>query len=286
MTTFRRRGLATTLALLVPATLACNSASRDSPVAEPFVAHTTTPEEMPQADAKEAAEDVAGEATRMVIHRASLELRADDPSAVIAFATNLSAREGGYVASSSTRGVGNDVERVDATLRVPADRFEGALAELRAQGSRLHETRSGEDVTEEYTDLNAHLRSKRTLEERLLAILSTVQTVDDALSVETQLTAVRTEVERLEGRKRIMSNRVSLATIELTVSTAVQHNRGEAESVFSQLHRALGDAGSAFITVFAGLIRVIGVVLPLGLVVVPIALGARQASRRRRRPPV
>lgn len=223
------------------------------------------------------------QAARMVIRTARLRLRDDAPEDIIARATRLAERVGGFVADSNTSGVGESIQQVDATLRVPSDRFEAVLEALRDEGELLQETLSGEDVTEEYTDLTARLRSKRVLEERMLTILSTVDNVEDALRVETELTAVRTEIERLEGRKRVIENRVSLSTIHLSVSSPVRHNPARAETVSSRLDRAVDDAGRAFIAVLAGLIRVVGVLLPLGLLATPIIIGARRAWLRRRR---
>jgi hypothetical protein len=140
----------------------------------------------------------------------------------------------------------------------------------------------GEDVTEAHVDLSARLDSQRVLETRLIDILTKVDSVDDALSVETQLTRVRTEIERLDGRKRALENRVSFATVELAVSSPIRHNDLQSETVASRLDRALDDAGRAFVSVLGGLIRLLGVLLPLGLVFVPIGIAIRRSWRRRR----
>src|SRR5690606_17488100 len=100
------------------------------------------------------------------------------------------------------------------------------------------------------------LRSERTLETRLLDILGKVQTVEEALQVETQLDRVRTEIERLDAQRRTMEDRVALATVDLVVSSPVRHNALPAETVTSKIDRALDDAGEAFVAVVTGLIRV------------------------------
>jgi hypothetical protein len=219
---------------------------------------------------------------RKVIRTAKMELRADDPAAVAASATQLTAQAGGFVASSNATGVGDAIERVDMRLRVPAERFEAVLGKLRDDGEVLVEGLQGEDVTDEYIDLDARLRSQKALEERLLGILADTTAVKDLLDVEAKLVDVRTEVERVEGRLRAMNDRVSLATIELAVLAPVRQNAREAETTVSRFDRALDDAGDASLTVLTGMIRFLGVILPFALLGVPVTLGVQAAARRRR----
>jgi hypothetical protein len=227
----------------------------------------------------EATDDVSA---RKVIRNATLRLRADAPDAVAASAARLAEQVGGFVASSDTQGAGEHIHRVDASLRVPAERFPEVLELLRAEGELLQETITGEDVTEQHADLDARLRSQRTLEERLLAILGGVQTVSDALAVEAQLVGVRTEIERLEARLRTMNDRVAMATISLVVEAPVQANAMHAESVGSRLDRALDDAGELFVGGIAGLIRLVGGALPLMLAFGPVAWVLRRRWQTRR----
>lgn len=268
-----RRGLMLLLLALTPLA-GCADGAPHAQAAEPALAET------PAADASESDAPVA--ASRMVIRRAELHLSADSPETLIATASRLAERVGGYVSASTTSAVGDRIQQVDATLRVPSDRFEAVLDNLRGQGELLHQSLSGEDVTDQHTDLSARLRSKRALEERLLAILGKVNTVEDALKVEAELTEVRTEIERLDGTKQNLEKQVAMATIQLSVSSPVIDNPADAESVASRLDRALDDAGRAFIFVLGGLIRLFGVIIPLGVVAVPIVLGARHAWHRRR----
>lgn len=274
-----RRGLLATLLVLA----ACDKAE---PMATADQRAVGTPveavaEETPAADEATDAPAVPNE--RMVIRKAHLLLRADSPDAVAATAAQLAEQAGGFVANSDTQGVGETIHRVDASLRVPAERFESVMRQLRDQGELLQETMSGEDVTAAHADLDARLRSQRTLEERLLTILGSVQTVEDALSVETQLVAVRTEIERLEARMRTMEDQVAMATISLAVEAPHRASALPAETVSSRLGRAVDDAGELFVGALAGLIRVVGALLPLGLVFGPLGWAGHRAWRRRRR---
>ena len=227
--------------------------------------------------------EVPDVAERKVIRSARMELRADDPAAVAAVATALTAQAGGFVAASNATGVGEAIERVDMTLRVPAERFEAVLGDLRDDGEVLVEALQGRDVTDEYIDLDARLRSQKALEERLLAILAQTTAVKDVLDVEAKLVEVRIEIERVEGRLRSMNDRISFATIELAVLAPTRQSAREAESTLSRFDRALDDAGDASIAVLTGMIRFLGAILPLAIIGLPVGLGAQAAIRRRRR---
>jgi hypothetical protein len=269
------------LALAASSTLgACSK--KESMTERAVAGPARTGEDAPAAPTDGSEVDDISTSERKVIRTARMELRAEDPAAVAAIATQLTAQSGGFVASSNATGVGDAIERVDMRLRVPAERFEGVLAELRDDGEVLVEALQGQDVTDEYIDLDARLRSQKALEERLLGILGNTTAVKDLLEVEAKLVDVRTEIERIEGQLRAMNDRISFATIELSVLAPVRQNAREAETTISRFDRALDDAGDASLTVLTGMIRFLGVVLPFALLGIPVALGVQAAARRRR----
>jgi hypothetical protein len=276
--------LSLALALGTVAVTGCADRKAEAPAAAPAPGPATVATEM--ADAPTRADDVPEsketESARMVIRTARIELRAETPAEVVARAIRVAEEAGGFVSGSQASGTGEDIEQTTATLRIPATAFERVLDTLRHEGDLLHESLGGEDVTDQYVDLSARLRSQQTLETRLLEILGKVQTVSETLEVEGQLTRVRTEIERLDAQRRTMEDRVALATVELVVSSPVRHGARGAESVTSKIDRALDDAGSIFIGVVTGLIRIFGALLPLALVFGPIAYALNRGLRRRR----
>jgi hypothetical protein len=75
---------------------------------------------------------------------------------------------------------------------------------------------SAEDVTEQYVDLDARLKSQRQLEARLLEIIAKqAGNLDELLAVEKELSRVRQEIERMDGQLRAMQDRIALSTIEI-----------------------------------------------------------------------
>jgi len=131
-------------------------------------------------------------------------------------------------------------------------------------------------VTEEYIDLEARLRTQKALEAQLLDIMKQAHQVSDAITVERELANVRTEVEKIEGRRRFLENQTSLSTINVTLQLPSPFTRGVA-SAFRE-----GVDIAAAITLV--LIRVVLAMLPLAVFIgLPFYLLWRFIARRARR---
>lgn len=215
----------------------------------------------------------------MVMSEAKVLLRTARPELEADAMGRYVADIGGYVVSREAERSDDVVRTVEMTLRVPASKFEGAIGELRRHGSVLSESVSGQDVTEDFTDTDAELKSKHRLEDRLLHIVEGSSSVKDMLEVETELTRVRTDIERLEGHSRFLANRVAFATIHATFVSPIQPGVEDGESTTSRLANAFREAGSLFTHVVVGMIVALGAVLP---VAVPTGAAFWILRRRRR----
>jgi hypothetical protein len=197
---------------------------------------------------------------------------------------------GGYVASSDRSTRVDDEEEparpaLEMVLRVPSDRFTAAMVRLEQLGSRVLGQRvSSEDVTDEFIDLKARLSAQRALEGQFLEILEQAKSVKDALEVSTQLADVRTVIEKLEGRQRLLENQTSISTIKLRIVSGVPLVRRSRFAFGDSLERAGVDLLNVSAALVHGGIRALGVLTPIfALVVLPIGLLVRALLRRRRR---
>jgi hypothetical protein len=266
--------------LLLPLTLAlttaCGAETRPD----------TVPASAPAAQAATGTASGEGqESARKVIRTADLGLEADDPAEARRKASELVEREGGFVATSEvTASEHQDRSSVALVLRVPADRFSAVLSSLRAMGTHVSRERvAGQDVTEEWVDLEGRLRTQRALEEQMLGILKDAKTVKDALDVQKELATVRGEIERIEGRTRLLRDRTSLATITLTVSPTRPVVAASAFGFGKAAHHAARDFVNVSAGIVTGGIRLAGWLLPvLLLIVLPLALLIRGIQRSRR----
>lgn len=227
---------------------------------------------------------------RRIIRNAALTVETDDPAAAQRKVSSVAEQHGGYVVTSESSqhtraGERTTTQVVTVEVRVPAAQFDTVLGAIRGFGGRVaNEKVTGLDVTEEYIDLEARIRTQRALEAQMMEIMKRANTVSDALEVQTQLAAVRTEIERIEGRRRFLENQSSLSTIKVTLQPPSPFVEASTTGFLAGLREAFGDGvdfGAAFLL---GVIRVLIALVPVVLFVfLPLGLLVRYLLRRRRR---
>ncbi|HWS79999.1 MAG TPA: DUF4349 domain-containing protein, partial [Rubrobacter sp.] len=103
-------------------------------------------------------------------------------------------------------------------LSVPSEEFERVLDELRGLGEKVTtDSISGQDVTEEYVDLESRERNLRATEESLLRLYDRAENVEEALSIQRELTTVRGEIELVQGRIKYLDQRSAYSQITLNI---------------------------------------------------------------------
>ena len=153
---------------------------------------------------------------RMIIKTANLALEIESYDPWMTLVKERVEHFDGFIISSSTRQVYKNARRGKLTLRVPQPRFEELLEVLKASAVKVSgENISGRDVSEEFFDLEARLANQKRTEKRFQEILKSAKTVEDILAVERELSRVREQIERMEGRRRFLQDRVSLSTIDV-----------------------------------------------------------------------
>lgn len=154
---------------------------------------------------------------RMIVKTAELGVRTRDVRASLAEARDVSAKFGGDVLSSRVYG-GEGPVSADLVLAVPSGEFEATLDELRGLGRRITtDAVKGQDVTEEFVDLESRERNLVAAEESLLTLYDRAESVDDTLEVQRELTVVRGQIEEVQGRMQYLEDRTTTSRISLTI---------------------------------------------------------------------
>ena len=218
--------------------------------------------------------------TRMVIKTGELSVRVKDVDAAFARAMQLTEASGGYVQSSTQSVEGGN--RADLTLRIPPDRFLPLIASLEALGTQESKSLGGQDVTEEYYDLDAELQNKVQVRGRLFQLLERASKVSDAIAVEEQLDRVGADVNRIKGRMKYLQTMVGLATVNLSIYS---ESRPAAEEFinWSLIGHGFVVAARALVRALFFILQALVVLIPLGAVGGAIAWGVVAVVRARKK---
>lgn len=155
---------------------------------------------------------------RMIIRTGNISMAVEDTLAAQATIASMVAEmagEGAYVVSSEEYGAGEEGSpTIMMSLRVPATRFDQAMDRLAELAVRVtNRSESGQDVTEEYVDLEARVESLEAARQRLLGIMEEARTTKDLLEAEQQLTQREAEIESLKGRMQYLAQSARLSSI-------------------------------------------------------------------------
>ncbi len=220
------------LVILLAGTVACSQTSESVRTAVPT---TTGPSSMgggvpapavipapttitvPSADSVYYSAEQSATIERMIIRNGSMQLVVDDVNAAMAQITSLAGTYGGFVVNSNVQENQNRMYG-NISIRVLSEHFDDTLAALRAMSVEVRsESTSGQDVTEEYTDLSAKLRNLEAAETQLLKLLDKAGEVTDILEVQRELVKTRGEIEQTKGRMQYLEQSSDLAFIQVTL---------------------------------------------------------------------
>ncbi|WP_227938126.1 DUF4349 domain-containing protein [Alkalihalobacillus deserti] len=125
---------------------------------------------------------------------------------------------GGYVVESNYH---EDMEGQlsgSMTVRVPKQDFQPLLDHLaNREWKTIEQQTSGNDVTEEFIDLESRLKAKRVVEERLLGFMNKADNTENLLKISNELATVQAEIEQMLGRKQYIENQVEFSTISFHI---------------------------------------------------------------------
>jgi hypothetical protein len=161
----------------------------------------------------------------MIARTVTLRMMANDFGSVRDAVDRVVRDANGYVGQVDAFDRSGAARSLRATLYVPADRLDAILASIKRLGKLVEESQRGEDVTEQVTDLDARLSNARNTEKRLVDLLQK-RTGDlaDVLAAEREIARVREEIERLDGHRKGLTQRVTYATVTVEVTEQEKAN--------------------------------------------------------------
>lgn len=157
---------------------------------------------------------------RRIIRRATLDVELADVDQGVARLTGVVESVGGFISSTDSQVDQKGTARATITAYIPPAHFARVLGGLDGVGRVTRRSIGGQDVSEEFVDLEARLRNFERHEAQLLSFMGRAQKVQDLLSLENELARVRGEIERTAGRLRFLKARTDLATIQVALVRA------------------------------------------------------------------
>ena len=227
-----------------------------------------------------------------IIRTGSMDLEVSDVSAAVKAARSAVLAMGGYVGASNA-GTNGDTPYAEISYRVPADRWEDALAELRVLGGLttkiVSEQTQAVEVTAQVVDLEARIRNLGASETALQGIAERATKISDVLEIQAQLTNVRGQIEQLQAQLKDLNDRSSYATLSARysmpiVAVQVAAKGWEPGSTVDQASasligtiQGLTDAGIWFVIVWLPILLILGLFAGLAFAIARrLGLGRRE----------
>lgn len=233
------------------------------------------------------AADTSAIANRKIIYNTSVGLVVKNYHDFEQQIAGLVSQHGGFIASSRTDRRYNDRQSGTWVVRIPTTQYSDFLAGVTGLGFAESREENAQDVTEEYVDIEARIKNKRTLEGRVVKMLEERPgKLADVLEIERELSRIREELERMEGRLRYLKDRTSLATVTINSREESEYVPPAAPTLGSRIENSWGNSLSNLQGLGENLLIAIVAFVPwLVIVWVPLYVVYRLAKRiwRRRR---
>ena len=167
----------------------------------------------------EAAVAVAQDLPKMIIYTGEISLVVKDTIKAQEDITQMVEAMEGYVSNSSSYAYGGGLMRINLTLRLPADRFNEVMADLRAMAMEVTQENIGsQDVTQEYVDLESRLRALEAKADRLEELMKEAEDTEAVLAVYQELSQTEQEIEQTKGRMQYLERSAAMATITVSLT--------------------------------------------------------------------
>ncbi|GIV45780.1 MAG: hypothetical protein KatS3mg036_0598 [Ignavibacterium sp.] len=216
---------------------ACNSGENQNQISTDFIPS----EKRTESFTNQQNSDISVE--RKIIKEGNIRFETSNVKETEKFIRTAVAELGSYVGNEN---VYNFEDRVEHTLiaRVPEDKFKTLLDKISSVAEKIESKNvSSLDVTEEFIDVEARIKTKKELEARYAEILKKATRVDEILNIEREMGNLRSEIESLEGRMNYLKNRISLSTLTITFYEKISTPFG----FFSKIKQALHNGWTALL---------------------------------------
>ena len=225
-----------------------------------------------------------------LIRTVNIDAETEDLEALLGSLTGKIASLGGYVERQDLYNGSSYASyrsrNANLTIRIPADRLDSFLEEVKDVSNVVSYNESQEDVTLTYVSTESRVKALETEQERLLELLSKAENMSDLLEIEARLTDVRYELERVTSQLLVLANQVDYATVYLYISQVSVYTEVEEQTVWQRISKGfkenLKDLGKGLTNFFVWLVTYSPQLVLLAVLGFIVSRILRRRSKKRR----
>ena len=161
---------------------------------------------------------------RLIVKNAQVGLLVEDTDSAINRAIGIVVEYDGYIINNRTwfdekqKTPQTRYKNATLTIGVPVQNFEEMLGRLKELAVIVtNETITGQDVSDQYVDLESRLVNLESTAGRIRDFLKEAKDVDKALEVSNKLGQVEAEIEQVKGRMNYLKDKSAFSTITLEI---------------------------------------------------------------------
>jgi len=173
-------------------------------------------------------------------------------------------------------------------IRIPAQQLDQFVDHVNGVSNVTSSNETADDITLTYIATESRVSALQTEHDRLLELLAKAETMSDLLEIESRLTDVRAELEKVASQLKLYDNMVSYGTVTLTLSEVKEYTvvEEEPETVWQRIGKGFMNSLKAIGTFFKELFVFVVVALPylalIGAVVVVIVVIVKKRKKNRK----
>jgi len=220
---------------------------------------------------------------RMIIKTGSLSVEVDKYDEAENKVSEVVKKYSGYIANSNSSQNSSGNKSGTLTVKVPADKFDALVSDIGKIGKVMNQSIQANDITEEYVDLEARVKTQKELEQRLIKLLDDkAARLSDVIEVEEKLASVRQKIESFEGRMKLLKSQSDLSTLTISIYEPSMISTSSGGGFFYELGQAIKKGLSGFTNILAVSITFLIAIIPLVIIAVIIFWIVRKIIRNRK----
>lgn len=211
-----------------------------------------------------------------IIKTANINFRVEDYSKSRAAIERIVRASGGYISSENEQKNSYSINN-SMVIRIPNSGFDSLVERLSSVAMEVNsKTVSAEDVTAQFVDIQARLKTKKEIESRYIDLLDKANKISDILEIEEKIREIREEIEAKEGQLKYLGDQVAYSTVHLDFYQTFEYQPSDKPGFFNRLGSAFGSGWKGLLEFIVGFVYL----WPLWLIISVLAWGIYRLIRR------